>query len=243
MSAGLYARALQLADKALNEPTLVAPTTNEGMLAAARTVRDRVYPLLLVWKATGQEKYIQRAWRDLAVATQLPSWRPEHFLGTAEMMASLAVAYDWGSGYWSASQKQQLVAALVEKGVGPALSVLRAPAAPGSAKDWRALATNVNVVINSALIMTAIALNGDATAPVDELLDAATDSLAVGLTSYAADGSVVEGPTYWVYATRYLVSAALSRRQWDGQEPLGRVDQEVSFLGGQVLNGDATGDL
>ena len=224
VSGSLYATVLKNADAMLTAP-VVTYSKPDGvrLLDTSRAVLDRSYTLLVAWKVSGNVKYVDRLQKDLDAAAAFPDWNPDHFLDTAEMTQAFAVAYDWGYSYWDASERAALRSAIVNKGLVPsqkvydATSVDDAPYKYGG--NWAMRADNINVVVNSAMTMGALAVAGDTTSTVpQQILDEAVPSLRLGLGAYGPDGGFKEGPTYWEYATRYLTSLLTSLKLSTGSD-------------------------
>jgi len=211
VSSELAASVIAIADAAMTAAT-VKFVKDDGaeILQVSRTVLQRVQNLLLASELTGDRKYADRLWRDLAAAAAFPSWNPDHFLDTAEMAFAFALALDWGSEYWTSSQRTTLTTAIVAKGLTPSLPVYTAGDTPGPylyIGNWTKRADNVNVVVNSAMAMAAMAVSGKTTSTVpNDVYNYAMASLDFGLEAYGDQGAFVEGPSYWAYATRYLVA-------------------------------------
>ncbi|MGD8168339.1 DUF7594 domain-containing protein, partial [Herbiconiux sp. P16] len=224
VSGDLAGRVLRLADAALSEPPVTSPgNVNGRQLQVSREILERTYNLAMAWRLTSQTGYLDRMWQDIQAASEFASWNPDHFLDTAEMTHAFAIAYDWAYAYWSPAQRTIMRDAIITKGLTPALAVYNAdPNGNGPYKylgNWSVTPNNVNIVVNSAMILGALAVAGDSSSPtVSTILSDATDSLRIGLAEYSSDGGFVEGPTYWLYATRYVVSAILALRSSTGSD-------------------------
>ncbi|WP_160897642.1 CBM96 family carbohydrate-binding protein [Microbacterium sp. TL13] len=186
-----------------------------NMLDDAQMLGRRIQDLLLAKRITGDTRFLTRAWQEVSQAMALANWNPDHFLDTAEMTSALAVALDWGYDDWTTAQRTAITNAIVTKGLQPSLAVYRvADNTPGPYRNignWTGRADNVNVIVNSAMIMGALAVNGETTSSVPaEVYGEGMDSLTNGLRAYAAAGGFVEGQSYWAYATRHLASLANS---------------------------------
>ncbi|SDH62876.1 Ig-like domain (group 2) [Microbacterium pygmaeum] len=220
----LLSKVIQRADAQLALATVRFPTkTPVALQDTSRAVQDRVYNLMLAWRLTSKSSYIEKAWAELQAAANFPNWNPDHFLDTAEMTNAFAIAYDWGYSYWSSSRRNTIRTAILSLGLTPSRAVYAAgPNSAGPYKtlgNWSSRADNINVIVNSAMIVGALAIAGDTTSPVvDEVLGNAHSSLAIGLTSYRDDGSFDEGPTYWEYATRFAVTGIRSLQTSTGSD-------------------------
>lgn len=172
------------------------------LLDTSRRVLDRIYTLALVFRLSGDIRYLERTWRELDSAADFPDWNPSHFLDTAEMTHAFAIGYDWLYESWSEQRRASLRLAMVEKGLRPALKAYDAkPPA-----FWVTAAHNWNLVCNGGIGMGALALMREEPTLAGEVLRRAVQSLQSAMPTFAPDGGWNEGPGYWAYATQYLTT-------------------------------------
>lgn len=193
------------------------------MLRAATELGDRSYTLVVAWILSGDKSYLDVLWRDLGPATQLSSWNPDHMLDSAELTHAAAIAYDWANKAWSDSQRTQLRTAIVKLGLEPSLKIYELADGAKSPYlylgNWRQSSSNINTIINSTMIIGAIAVaNDDGSSVVQSVLTGAAQSIRSGLAEYDADGGFPEGPSYWAYATRSATTALLSLKSATGSD-------------------------
>jgi hypothetical protein len=172
------------------------------LLSTSRRVLDRVYTLALLYRLDGDERYAERAWQELRTAAAFVDWNPSHFLDTAEMTHAFAIGYDWLHDRWDEAQRAALRAAIIEKGLKPALECYRGTASFGK---WVKAPHNWNQVCNGGIGMGALAIAEDEPELAGEILRAALQSLPLAMEQFAPDGAWAEGPGYWRYATYYNV--------------------------------------
>jgi hypothetical protein len=125
----LFAGIKKRADTALTEPP-VTYNKSDGVriLNTSRAVLDRAYDLGFMWQMTGDSRYADRLWRDLAAAASFKDWNPDHFLDTAEMTHAFAISYDWLYDRWTPAQRSTLATAIRTKGLQAGLPVYAAAA-------------------------------------------------------------------------------------------------------------------
>jgi Domain of unknown function (DUF4962)/Heparinase II/III-like protein len=170
------------------------------LLETSRRVLNRVYTLALLYQLEGEQKYADRAWRELEAAANFKDWNPRHFLDTAEMTHAFAIAYDWLYDAWSEDQRAVLRRAILEKGFKPALTLYR------NHSGWTRARHNWNQVCNGGIGMGALALADVEPEICGEILHSALESIQLPMTEFAPDGAWKEGPGYWNYATSYNVT-------------------------------------
>jgi hypothetical protein len=169
------------------------------LLATSRRVVQRVYTLALLYRLDGDQRYAERAWKELAAAADFSDWNPRHFLDTAEMTHAFAIGYDWLYDVWSPEQRATLQRAVVEKGFGPAMKLYR------THSSWTRMHHNWNQVCNGGIGMGALALAEVEPQVAGEALHDALESVQIAMAEFSPDGAWKEGPGYWNYATSYNV--------------------------------------
>lgn len=170
------------------------------LLATSRRVLDRVQTLGLLWQLDHDQRWADRAWRELEAAAAFKDWNPRHFLDTAEMTHAFAIGYDWLYDAWNDAQRRTLQAAIVKHGFTPALAVY----AKGG--WWVKTRNNWNQVCNGGLGIGALALAEVEPALAARILHTGLNSVQTAMGEFAPDGACIEGPGYWHYATRYQIA-------------------------------------
>lgn len=191
------------AGRVLNEPaSRYEIPDGRRLLATSRRVLGRIYTLALLYRLDGDERYVERAWKELEAAVNFKDWNPSHFLDTAEMTHAFAIAYDWLYDSWNAEQRALLRSSMLDKGLLPALQAYRREKPYGS---WMHSRHNWNQVCNGGIGMGALALGDEIPELAGEFLYAALKSIQLPMKEFAPDGAWNEGPGYWNYATSYNV--------------------------------------
>jgi hypothetical protein len=128
-----------------------APAT---LLDIARLFVLRIQTLGIVWFATDDARYRDRATKELLAVCAFPDWQGDEFLVTAETMFGAAIGYDWFFNALSDGERQAVANAILTKGVQPGLDEFAADTSP---PHWTCprQPTNWNLVCNSALMIAA----------------------------------------------------------------------------------------
>src|SRR6266851_4042147 len=92
-------------------------------LSAAIQVPE--HPLALVYRISGETKYLERAVTELRAAAAFPDWNPSHFLDVAEMTHAFAIGYDWLFHDLSPEDRALFRKAITEKGLDEAIKIYR----------------------------------------------------------------------------------------------------------------------
>jgi hypothetical protein len=189
------------AERCLGRRALVYRKVGPRLLSVSRDCLGRIYPLALVYRWTGDEKYAAQAKENLLQVCSFPDWNPSHFLDTAEMSHAVGVGYDWLYSYLDAPTRATIKKALVEKGLKPGLEVY----ARGG--WWTESEFNWNQVCNGGMLIGSLAIAETDPNYAERIVPLAVKSLPLALKSYAPDGAWGEGPGYWSYATHYTAYA------------------------------------
>ena len=172
------------ADEVLNEPpSRYELPDGRRLLSISRRVLTRVQELALVYHLTGRRQYVERAWVELEAASKFQDWNPAHFLDTAEMTNAFATGYDWLWHEWSPEQRALLRAAIIEKGLNPALAAIARKA------WWNRSTNNWNQVCNGGIGMGALAIAGEEPELAGEVLAKVMAGLPNSMRAYAPDGA------------------------------------------------------
>ena len=197
--AAYHAALITAARAEIGRPVFTYEKTGRRLLAVSRNLVNRVLLLSYAWRTTGEEVFARRAETEMLAAAAFPDWNPSHFLDVGEAAAGVALGYDWCFEALTPAARTTIREALVTKGLGPGLTVIK------GGKGWTKAEMNWNQVCFGGLALGALAL-------ADEVPDLAAPVLAAvrkdnvhGLKPYAPDGVYPEGPSYWSYGTSYQV--------------------------------------
>ncbi len=176
----------------------------------SQKVLDRFYCLAFAAAVENSQTYAQRLWLEIEAAINLPTWNQWHWLETAEMTHSMAIAYDWCYKFWNDSQKLQIKDAIIKHGLSHATREY-----DGNklfyqwvyGMDGTEVGTNWTIVCNTGVLMGALAIYEEAPELCNTMINNAVRSMKAGLNAYGSDGSFRESLGYWLYATQNLIMA------------------------------------
>lgn len=155
-------------------------------------------------------RWAEAAWQQIRRVCDeelFPDWNPWHFLDTAEMVCGMAVAYDWLHDWLSQEQKDTMAAAVKRNAFEPAMEDYNNTERVRTYRwSLEENANNWNLVCNGGLMTAALAfMDNDITAEsAKQILTCGMQNIMYGIDLYGTTGDWVEGPTYWMYASRYL---------------------------------------
>lgn len=206
VTAKLRSYVLRRADKLIGSTPVSYSITGDRLLAVSEQLADRSYTLAAAWLITKDTKYTNQLWQDISAAANFPDWNPQHFIDTGEMANAVGIAYDWGYGAWTASQKSTMQDALIRKAFEPGLEFYNLSASATTTQytysgTWQKTPNNWNLINNAGLGMAAMAILGDSSSSIPQtILNDSVSSIKSGLTEYSTDGGFPEGPSYWEWA-------------------------------------------
>ena len=164
----------------------------------------------MVYKITGERKYLERVIKEAEAIVEFPDFNPHHFLDVGRYMTGLALTYDWLYDDISDSLKQKIKSSLKEKAYSELMKdYLNLPRERGYSWSLSKLGDNWNTVINAGAIMSALAI-GDEDGCKEicaDVLGEAVISLENAFNMLAPDGSWYEGAAYWTQTARTMVFA------------------------------------
>lgn len=170
--------------------------TGRRLLGESRKAVRRVLTLALVYRISGDARFLQRAQREMLAAAAFPDWNPSHFLDTAEMSLALALGYDWLFDALSPADRATIRQALREKGIDASIKQ----------GDCFTATNNWGQVCTAGISAAALALlEDDRDLAARVVHRAVTGVLNSMQASFAPDGTYPEGPGYWDYGTSFNV--------------------------------------
>ena len=187
------------AEEIISAPPVKHELIGPRLLGQSRLCLERVYTLALLYRLEGDERFAERAKKEILTAAAFPDWNPSNFLDTAEMTHALAIGYDWLYGYLDDESRTAVSEAIVEKGIKPALKDYE------DRIRWTVYQFNWSQVCNGGISIGALAIADEEPVLAERVLARSLVSIRGPMETYAPDGGWDEGPGYWHYATRYNV--------------------------------------
>lgn len=180
---------------------LAAPLTyqlvSDRLLNVSNQAFWRIGSWATLYRATGDERYAERAWRELEAVCAFADWHPDHFLDTGVMCAAVAIGYDWLYDFLTPERRKTVEEALLEKGVRLGLDVYEGRRGIWGDNNWSG-------VCNGGLTAAAAALAGVYPEECGRLISFCLTGVEGSMLSYAPDGGYVESPGYWTFGTRFM---------------------------------------
>jgi hypothetical protein len=193
----VHSNILAQCDSMLNKPPVEDIKIGKRLLDKSRECLRRVFFLSYAWRTTRDNKYAERAEKELLAVSAFPDWNPSHFLDVAEMTFAEAIGYDWLYEYLSAEAKGVIAKAITEKGLKPSFDARY--------NWWLKGSNNWNQVCNSGMVFGALAVYDNNPEFARSVINRALTSVQIPMKEYEPDGAYPEGYNYWGYGTSYNV--------------------------------------
>ena len=168
-----------------------------------RLVRNERFAIkycAFAYAVTGEQKYFDRMYRAIEVASSWPDWNPSHWLDVAEMAYAYAIAYDLCYDNFTEAQKRVLRNGLMKNGIEQGCKTWRANGSvPKVTSNWQEVCAGGVGIAALVLIDEPGYYNICA-----EFVNHAIRTLPNGLAMYGPDGAFPEGLAYWEYASKFF---------------------------------------
>jgi hypothetical protein len=184
-------------DKMPGIPPVERILIGRRLLDKSREALKRIFYLSYAWRMTSQEKYYDRAVKEMIAVAGFNDWNPSHFLDVAEMTMAMAIGYDWLYDKMPEETRNIVKRAIIEKGLLPSLK-------PENS-SWVNASHNWNQVCNAGMTYGALAVYEEETSLATKIIQRAVGSIILPMNDYEPDGAYPEGYSYWGYGTSFNV--------------------------------------
>ena len=168
------------------------------LLDKSREALRRLFFLSYAYRMTLDNKFAQRAEKEMLAISAFSDWNPSHFLDVAEMTTAMAIGYDWLYDYLPPASKAAIKTAILEKGIKPSLD-------PKNNNNWLTVEHNWNQVCNTGMAYGAMAVYEDEPELAKQIINRSINSVPNAMKDYGPDGIYPEGYGYWGYGTSFNV--------------------------------------
>ena len=184
-------------DKIIDSVSLERVLYGQHLLNRSRKALRRIFFLGYAYRVTGDDRYAQRAKKELMAVCKFSDWNPSHFLDVAEMTTAVSIGYDWLYEKLSANERKLIEESIVKKGIGPSFD---------KRYNWFLDASNNwNQVCNAGMTYGALAVWDKQEQIAREVINRALNTIHLPMEQYNPDGGYPEGYGYWNYGTSYNV--------------------------------------
>lgn len=167
------------------------------LLDKSREALRRLFMLSYAYRMTQQQKYLERAEKEMLTISAFSDWNPTHFLDVAEMTMAVSIGYDWLYNGLSANSRSTIREAIIKKGIEPSLD--------SKYNSWLKAEHNWNQVCNAGMTYGAMAIYEDQPQLSRQIINRAIETIVLAMKDYGPDGAYPEGYGYWGYGTSFNV--------------------------------------
>jgi hypothetical protein len=188
---------LDESDNIISLPPVEHVKIGRRLLDKSREALRRIFHLAYAYRLTGNEKYAQRAEKEMLAIAAFSDWNPTHYLDVGEMTMALAIGYDWIYPTLSPESRKTISEAIIEKGLKTSQDERY--------NSWLERSNNWNQVCNAGITYGALAVYEAVPDLSKQLIKRAINSIKLPMEDYAPDGAYPEGYGYWNYGTTFQV--------------------------------------
>jgi hypothetical protein len=167
------------------------------LLDKSREALRRLFFLSYAYRMTEQQKYFERAEKEMLAIASFSDWNPSHFLDVAEMTMAMSLGYDWLYDKLGENSRAAIKEAILKKGIEPSLDEKN--------NSWLKVTHNWNQVCNAGMTYGAMAIYEDHPELAKQIINRAIGSIVLPMNDYSPDGAYPEGYGYWGYGTSFNV--------------------------------------
>jgi len=193
----IHADLLEECNRIMQQPFLERKQIGMRLLAVSREALRRIFFLSYAYRTTGNNKFLERAEKEMLAVSSFSDWNPSHFLDVAEMTLGVSIGYDWLYYELSDTSRTVIANAIMEKGLKPSFE---------EKYNWFLQANhNWNQVCNAGMVFGAIAVYENNPDYCKTIINRSIQSVRLPMHEYSPNGAYPEGYAYWEYGTTFNV--------------------------------------
>ena len=181
----------------ITKPELERVMVGRRLLGTSRELLRRVFFLSYGYRMTGDQRYLEKAEKEMMAVSRFADWNPSHFLDVAEMTMGVAIGYDWLFNGLLENTRETIKEAIVQKGLNPSKE--------NKYNWWLKTDNNWNQVCNAGMTFGALAVQENYPTLADEIIERAFATIPLSMEVYKPEGIYPEGYGYWGYGTTFNI--------------------------------------
>ncbi|HEY5507576.1 MAG TPA: IPT/TIG domain-containing protein [Paludibacter sp.] len=194
-----YDGIISAANSLLSQPVLKWGLDADNLrISNIHSIGNDIIPaLVLAYQFTGDTRYAQRCYDQLAEMMTWSDWGAgRHFLDTGIGSKGVAMAYDGLYDFLTPDQRTKIVAAARKFALEPGLAQMKGGPSPFA---WYLTVDNWNGICHGGLIDLALAMYETDTPFMGQVISIAANQTLGYMTALGPDGASREGMMYWDY--------------------------------------------
>ncbi len=186
---------ISFADVRLDAPMYKHELYDGVRLGKQRDLSKSIHALAIAWHLTKDQKYVDRAYEELATFASWPDWNPDHHLDVGEALAAYAVGYDWLYHAFTPEQRAVIEDGMYRNGMYDTwLAYTTTSSLMGT---FAVMENNHGVIDNTGAVMAAIAMMDVYPEEAAYIGAKGLEGLGITIYKWAPQGFWYEGPHYW----------------------------------------------
>lgn len=174
--------------------------------------QDRFTALGFAYQMTGDQKYVDRAFKEFEMLATFPDINPSHIIDTGCMNEAVALGYDWMYHGYTAEQRAFIENFVLTHCIKPIASAFYGQFSAYCAANiaWYSMkaTNNYNIWVIGGLLEATCAFMECDPEYLSDVAEKCIRGVEYTVKGFAPDGAWVEGPDYWQHTTRYLTAYA-----------------------------------
>ncbi len=187
------------------EPYKFTQSEGQRLFGAFNRIRELIIDLSVAYYATGEERYLERIWRECENVLNWEHWNLSgSFLDSGELGPGIALAYDVLYNWMNDEQKEFFRDKIQEKYLDYVVGVYTGSSG-FNVNDGRMQHSNWGAVCGASMFLTAMAFIDDEpdgsvlTEKCKFIAASALQALEFPFGTLYPDGAILEGLDYWTY--------------------------------------------
>ncbi len=170
--------------------------------------QDRFTALGFAYQMTGDQKYVDRAFKEFEMIGTFPDINPSHIIDTGCMNEAVALGYDWMYHGYTEEQRAFIENIVLTHCIKPIASAFYGQFSAYCAANvaWYSMkaTNNYNIWVIGGLFEATCAFMECDPEYLSDVAEKCIRGVEYSVKGFAPDGAWVEGPDYWQHTTRYL---------------------------------------
>ncbi len=170
--------------------------------------QDRFTALGFAYQMTGDQKYVDRAFKEFEMIGTFPDINPSHIIDTGCMNEAVALGYDWMYHGYTEEQRAFIENIVLTHCIKPIASAFYGQFSAYCEANvaWYSMkaTNNYNIWVIGGLFEATCAFMECDPEYLSDVAEKCIRGVEYAVKGFAPDGAWVEGPDYWQHTIRYL---------------------------------------